>query len=91
MKNNYGNYVVQKALKLASEANRKRIIDLVMKNIDRIGEKKLILKWKLIVQSYVCNEVRVDHQGRSYNSQFVNFDDCVNKAYTNDYYYVQKI
>jgi len=96
MKNNYGNYVVQKALKLASEPNRRRIIDLVLKNIDRIGEKKLILKWKFIVQSYLTNE-SLDHQGNLYNNQCFPLDDSIptkfnnNKAYTNDYYYVKKI
>jgi len=83
-------------LKLASEPNRRRIIDLVLKNIDRIGEKKLILKWKFIVQSYLTNE-SLDHQGNLYNNQCFPLDDSIptkfnnNKAYTNDYYYVKKI
>jgi len=58
MKNNYGNYVVQKALKLANEVNRKLIIDMVLKNLERVGDKKLIMKWRFIVQSYISqNEV----------------------------------
>ena len=53
MKNNYGNYVIQKALKIASEGNKRRILDLIIKNLDKIGEKKLILKWRFIVTSYL--------------------------------------
>lgn len=51
MKNNYGNYVVQKALKLANDKFKYKLIDIIMKNLDKIGDKKLISKWKLIVQS----------------------------------------
>jgi hypothetical protein len=49
MKNNYGNYVVQKALKVAKNGNKKRLMDCVVKNTDRLGEKKLIERWKTIV------------------------------------------
>ena len=51
MKNNYGNYVVQKALKLANEKNMYKLIEVISKNLDKIGDKKLISKWKSIVQS----------------------------------------
>jgi len=91
MKNNYGNYVVQKALKLSPDPHRKRIIDLILKNIDRIGEKKLIIKWKFIVQSYFSNE-NIDHQGKLYNNQYCPIDDSMNNTYNNnEYYYVKKI
>jgi len=98
MKNNYGNYVVQKALKLSSDANKKRIIELIMKNIDKIGEKKLILKWRFIIQSYLQQN---DHQGKMYNNnQAFPCDENINmsqsntntnnKGNINDYYFVQK-
>ncbi len=49
MKNNFGNYVVQKALKLARNDNKKKLVANVSKNIERLGEKKLIEKWKNIL------------------------------------------
>jgi len=84
MKNSYGNYVVQKALKLASDLNKKKILDMIIKNIDKIGEKKLIMKWKMIVQSFMN-----DQQGNMYNNQQFSFDHNPFKSpMNNDYYYV---
>ena len=54
MKNEYGNFVIQKALKLSQNLNRKRLVKLIQKNVEKIGDKKLILKWKNIVNSF-CN------------------------------------
>jgi hypothetical protein len=74
MKNNYGNYVVQKALKLSNDVNKRRIIEMVVKNLERIGEKKLMMKWKFIVQSCIAE------MGNCYNNQFVPVQNSV------DYY-----
>jgi hypothetical protein len=55
MKNNFGNFVVQKALKMANESRDKnllKLIQLINKNLEKIGEKKLILKWRSIINSY---------------------------------------
>lgn len=60
MKNNYGNYVVQKALKLANNAGKNKLVEVILRNLEKIGDKKLILKWKFIVQSHVN-----DDQGRT--------------------------
>ncbi len=49
MKNNFGNYVVQKALKLARNDNKKKLVENVSKNVERLGEKKIIDKWKNIL------------------------------------------
>jgi len=53
MKNEYGNFVVQKALKLSQNLNRKRLVKLILKNVDKIGDKKLVVKWRNIVHSFV--------------------------------------
>ena len=55
MKNNYGNYVVQKALKLAKGENKLKLIQIILKNIEKIGDKKLIAKWKSIVDIHYNN------------------------------------
>jgi len=53
MKNEYGNFVIQKALKIAQGTNKKRVTKLVQKNVDKIGERKLIAKWKNIVGAHL--------------------------------------
>ncbi len=39
MKNEYGNFVIQKALKLSQNLNRKRLVKLIQKNVEKIGDK----------------------------------------------------
>lgn len=56
MKNNYGNYVVQKALKISSGNPKLKLIISILKNIEKIGDKKLIAKWKNIVISCLPND-----------------------------------
>jgi hypothetical protein len=53
MKNNYGNYVVQKALKLSQGNFKGRLVSSILKNIEKIGDRKLVLKWKSIVYSHI--------------------------------------
>ena len=49
MKNNFGNYVIQKALKLCSGNDRKKLVIEVSKNIYKLNDKKLITKWKNLI------------------------------------------
>ena len=49
MKNNYGNFVIQKALKISHGENKKRLIIEVSKNICKLNDKKLIIKWKDLI------------------------------------------
>ena len=51
MKNNYGNYVVQSALKLARKNQKEILINNMLKNIDKMKDKKLINKWKVIIDT----------------------------------------
>ena len=46
MKNSFGNYVIQKALKIAKGGNEKELAESVNRNIYKLNDKKLILKWK---------------------------------------------
>ena len=52
MKNNYGNYVIQAALKVVSMVNKKIIIQLIEKNLSQLTDKKMINKWKNIISIY---------------------------------------
>ena len=51
MRNNFGNYVVQKAVKLSSGKSKERLIKEIMKNIHKLEDKKIISKWKTIIFS----------------------------------------
>jgi len=58
MKNNYGNYVIQKALKLAMNKHKCKLVESILKNLEKIGDKKLIQKWKSIVQSHATDDCK---------------------------------
>ena len=51
MLNNYGNYVIQKAIKLSSGKSHKKLIQFIMQNLYFIEDKKIIHKWKMIISS----------------------------------------
>jgi hypothetical protein len=57
MKNNYGNYVIQKALKISLNEEKKKLVSEVEKNIFKLNDKKLIIKWKSIIYPYLDNKV----------------------------------
>ena len=54
IKNKYGNYVVQKAVKISSGISRDKIVGEINKNINKLKDKKIINKWKIIL-SYKFN------------------------------------
>jgi hypothetical protein len=51
MKHAYGNYVIQKALKIATGQIKNSYIDLIFKNINKLNDRKLIAKWTTILQN----------------------------------------
>lgn len=51
MKNIYGNYVIQKALKLSSDKTKEKLIKNIMKNIHKIEDNKIMNKWNMIISS----------------------------------------
>ena len=51
IKNKYGNYVIQKAVKLSSGILKERIIGEINKIINKLEDKKIINKWKAIISS----------------------------------------
>ena len=57
MKNNYGNYVIQTALKaLKNNKNVKIIlINMMNRNLLILNDKKLINKWKSIISNNCTN------------------------------------
>jgi hypothetical protein len=53
MKSNYGNYVVQKVIKLASGESKKNFVFNAAKEIEKLNDNKLIQKWKSILSSHI--------------------------------------
>ena len=53
MKNNFGNYVIQKALRLCSGNDRRKLVIEVSKNIYKLNDKKLIAKWKNLIMPHL--------------------------------------
>ncbi len=73
MKNNYGNYVIQKALKITKGEIKKKLVDTILKNIEKLGEKKIIDKWKLILMQSDTEEIVPKNLIKA--SKFVNIMD----------------
>ena len=51
IKNNFGNYVIQKAVKLSSGKIQEKLIKEILKNLDKLEDKKIINKWKMIISN----------------------------------------
>jgi hypothetical protein len=62
MKNSFGNYVVQKTLKLAKGSIKVKLINNIKKNIDKCGDNKLMNKWELILANENRNIYPYDEQ-----------------------------
>ena len=60
MKNNFGNYVIQKALKISIKNDKKKLAEEVERNIFKLNDKKLILKWKSIVSPHLDSKNNQD-------------------------------
>ena len=53
MRSSYGNYVIQKALKVSKGTNERILAQSINKNIYQLNDRKLISKWKNIVVSHL--------------------------------------
>ena len=52
LKNSYGNYVIQAALKVVNVSHRIALIQLIEQHLDQINDKKLTSKWRNIISIY---------------------------------------
>ena len=53
MKSKYGNYVIQKAIKLSSNEYKKKLVFDAAEKINNLIDIKLILKWKNILLPHI--------------------------------------
>ena len=59
MRSNYGNYVIQKAIKLSKGENKNKLVFNAAKEINKLNDAKLIIKWKSILSPHI-NELSSD-------------------------------
>ena len=59
MKSNYGNYVIQKAIKLAKGEYKNKFVFTAAKEINKLNDNKLIQKWKSILTTHI-NDLSYD-------------------------------
>jgi len=50
IRNSYGNYVVQKALKISKNEDKKMMIASIQKHIPNIPDRKIRSKWETIIE-----------------------------------------
>jgi hypothetical protein len=75
MRNSYGNYVVQKALNLANFEQKSKLISSIVKNIKKLGDRKLIFKWQSIVGTHLEFKIEeVQRTRKNYNTVVINND-----------------
>lgn len=60
IKNSFGNYVIQKALKVADGEIKQKLLLEVRNNIEYLNDKKIIKKWKSILNT-LGNEFESDY------------------------------
>ena len=53
MRSKFGNYVIQKAIKLAKNEHKKKLVFNAAMKINNLKEKKLITKWKSILMPHI--------------------------------------
>ena len=51
MRNSFGNYVIQKSLKLATGEVREKLIECISENIPNLIDKNLKVKWRKLVSN----------------------------------------
>ena len=63
MRNSYGNYVVQKALKIAEGEDKKSIVQSIQNNIPVISDKKIRQKWTVLLEQGIENDPNFQFEG----------------------------
>jgi hypothetical protein len=99
IKNNIGNSVLQKTLKVANEKYRIKITQYIDNNIERLGDKKLIQNWRMITNNIInndnnfmndyCNLMPYNHPfiiNPNYYNQMFNISQSYNQYFYNNMY-----
>ncbi len=84
MKSSFGNYVVQKALKITTNGNKIKLVNTILNNVEKLGERKLICKWKKIVEDSIGIPVNQQINSNSFNNSFNNLNNLNNSNGSNN-------
>lgn len=49
LRSNYGNYIIQKAIKISPILIKMRFINIVIEQLDHLNDKKLMTKWRCVI------------------------------------------
>jgi hypothetical protein len=60
IRSNYGNYVVQKALRISKDSVKKKMIFAILSNLEKIKESRLIVKWRNILLMNLPSSDEID-------------------------------
>ena len=74
IKNSFGNFVLQKALKLSSGRRKTKLTNSIKKSLDKLSDKKLIKKWKTILSSSTHLNLNLENNINQNNSFFSSGD-----------------
>jgi hypothetical protein len=78
MKNPFGNYVIQKALKLATGYHKGKLTGIIKKHIEKLHDKKLIAKWKNILANLSAKNLTLGNLGAI--QHIINHNDSHNNS-----------
>ena len=78
MKNPYGNYVIQKALRLATGYHKGKLTGIIKKHLEKLHDKKLIGKWKKILSDLSGNNLTINHPYKTNNQMNLSTDSMNN-------------
>lgn len=67
LKNNYGNYVIQRVLRYSTGNYKLNLINLTIKNMEKLGDRRLILKWKGIIDSVIIDNHNIHNKSQTEN------------------------
>lgn len=68
MKSSFGNYVIQKALKITINEYKSKLVQTILNNIEKLSEKKLITKWNKIVENSLNDNQDLDKLNNNKNN-----------------------
>ena len=89
MKNPFGNYVVQKALKLSSGLYKNKLIGFIKKSIEKFQDKKLVVKWNNILSNFtsknkIVPKINLNTTDTNSNNSFTISSNSPNSARSNN-------
>ena len=68
IKNNFGNYVIQTALKNCKGKVKMILVNSIENNLGFLGDKKLIYKWKKLISSNIQNNINIMNNKNNINN-----------------------